>query len=111
MSRNEEQRRFRRADSGPGARRSRAARGGRLCWTGDLAYFMVGLAAMVLGWSLHPLLSRALPSIDFGGQGALALFSAAAFALGLGAAAVWSALIRRLLRRCSLPTRPRWFRR
>lgn len=111
MSRNDERRRFQRADSEPGARRSRAARGGRLCWTGELAYLMVGLAAMVLGWGLHPLLARALPSIDFAGRGALALVSAAAFALGLGAAAVWSALIRRLLSQCSLRTRPRWFRR
>lgn len=111
MSCNDERRRFGRSHSEAGGHRPGAARGGRLCRPGDLAYLVVGLAAMVLGWSLHPLLSRALPSIDFARPLALALVSAGAFALGLGAAAVWSGLIQPLIRRCSGRTQPTRLRR
>ncbi len=108
MSRNDEGRRFLPTDSRPSARRSRRARSERPCWIGRLAYVIVGLAAIALGWNLYPLL---LPSIDFAGPWALALVSTGAFALGLGAAAVWSGLIQPTIRRCSVWIQPPWLRR
>ncbi len=111
MSRNDERRRFLPTVSRPSARPSRPARGERPCRIGRLAYVIVGLAAIALGWNLHPLLSRALPSIDFAGPWALALVSTGAFALGLGAAAVCIGLIQPHIRRCSGQTLPPSFRR